>query len=444
MPQHLPELALQDDLTGVYNRRYLSELLAERWPELVARHGEVAILIVDLDAFKAINDTHGHLTGDEVLRTTARVLREHLRDEDVIVRYGGDEFVAVVPGVGATEVNGLAERAREALSVERLVSSRSGKVVVAPVGFSIGVASGPADGATGEAVLEAADHRLYQDKRRRGRPAAWLFLPKKAMYVALGIAIVFGLLLGSYVGARVETSVSARRAVPVPAVSAPPATAPVVALADPRVDALVAEIARLEQRLAEVPAVTPLPADPAAAERERRIAELESEIARLRAAIKPSPTAAPRPAPTLGPVTILVPHATPAESHGVPHASPTPERARDGKAAAAPTPAPTPAASPVPTPAPVVVTPATVLAEVRPRYPRVAQALRLEADVEVRVVVDEHGTVTSAEVQGGAAGYGFDHEAKAAALGTRFQPATRDGQAVASEAVLAYRFRLQG
>ena len=90
-----PKLAYEDPLTGLHNRRLLDHLLDQRWPDLLGVHDELALVVLDLDRFKGINDRYGHLIGDQVLTVAARVLRESFREEDFLIRYGGDEFVHV-------------------------------------------------------------------------------------------------------------------------------------------------------------------------------------------------------------------------------------------------------------------------------------------------------------------------------------------------------------
>ena len=118
-PGEPTDLALRDDLTGAWNRRYLRQLLEEDWAEVVASQGTVTLLVLDLDFFKEINDTHGHLAGDLVLQRASQQLRASFRAEDRLIRYGGDEFVVALFGVGAEEARILAERARTALQEVR-------------------------------------------------------------------------------------------------------------------------------------------------------------------------------------------------------------------------------------------------------------------------------------------------------------------------------------
>ena len=164
------ELALQDELTGLANRRALEQMLANE-VERAQRHGRpLSILMADIDHFKAINDTHGHRAGDEVLRELARVLADKLRSIDRAARYGGEEFCVLMPDTPAEEARRVAERIRRAVEAHTfVVESEDGEP---PIGLrltvSAGVAGLPEDAATLEALVDAADRALY-DAKRQGR-----------------------------------------------------------------------------------------------------------------------------------------------------------------------------------------------------------------------------------------------------------------------------------
>ena len=168
---HLAEaatnLAFKDDLTGLFNRRLLSHLFEHWWSELASEHQRMALLILDLDRFKEVNDSYGHLAGDVVLRRVAEILRQTFRGDDILIRFGGDEFVVLLPGAGREEAGVLAERARHALVTSSFTAPSADTVIEVPVSFSLGVASFPDDGELGEAILGRADERLYLDKRFR-------------------------------------------------------------------------------------------------------------------------------------------------------------------------------------------------------------------------------------------------------------------------------------
>ena len=148
------ELAVTDALTGLRNRRYI-----QRHLETMLATTAAAVLLLDIDRFKLINDTHGHGAGDEVLREVARRLVVELRAADVVARWGGEEFLALVAGAPASHLLLMAERLRQALE-ETPVRTTHASI---PVTVSIGVAAAEA-GASAEALIEAADTALYQAK----------------------------------------------------------------------------------------------------------------------------------------------------------------------------------------------------------------------------------------------------------------------------------------
>lgn len=161
----LAESALQDPLTGLYNRRHFEERLAA---ELAAaqRHGRpVSLLLADIDHFKSINDRYGHLAGDEALRMVAFVLRGALRKEDVLARYGGEEFVVVARETGLAGGRSLGERIRKAVERSRLTwqGQEVGLTVSIGVTVSIGISEFVA-GKTDRDLFDTADRALYLAK----------------------------------------------------------------------------------------------------------------------------------------------------------------------------------------------------------------------------------------------------------------------------------------
>lgn len=151
--EELLRLAQRDPLTGLLNRRSLYELVQR----LVAQGKEFAVVLVDLDGFKEVNDKHGHLVGDRVLQRVAEAMQEAVRREDAVARYGGDEFAVVVPG---GRMSGELVMGRLKVAVES--AAREAGVAT---GLSGGVAVWPEDGATLEELLQAADRMLYRAKR---------------------------------------------------------------------------------------------------------------------------------------------------------------------------------------------------------------------------------------------------------------------------------------
>ena len=154
------ELALTDALTGLYNQRYLRRHLGGLLE--AGQSHEIAVLMIDVDHFKAVNDSQGHAAGDKALRAVAETLRSNIRVFDSLARYGGEEFAVVMPGTGADDAAIAAERLRaavEAAPIESMIGI-SHKLTV-----SIGVACAGDATTTPEALLDAADCALYQAKR---------------------------------------------------------------------------------------------------------------------------------------------------------------------------------------------------------------------------------------------------------------------------------------
>jgi two-component system, cell cycle response regulator len=156
------EAAVLDGLTGLTNRRALDERLHSELAYAIRHETNLAIIMLDIDHFKKVNDTHGHLAGDEVIRTLAQILQREIRCEDLAARYGGEEFVVVVRGVPQVGAMNLAERLRFAIA-EREIEHGDETLNVTS---SFGVAS--LSSLTAEPnvhhLVEAADKALYAAK----------------------------------------------------------------------------------------------------------------------------------------------------------------------------------------------------------------------------------------------------------------------------------------
>jgi diguanylate cyclase (GGDEF)-like protein len=155
-------LADRDPLTGFFNHRYLHERFGQEAVRARRSHRPLSLLMLDLDDFKLVNDSFGHLLGDDVLRWTADLIRKTLRASDLPARYGGDEFAILLPDADHDEAAATATRLREAFAASAF--SREGRLTV-PVGVSIGAATFPADGRTAAELIAVADAGLYRMKR---------------------------------------------------------------------------------------------------------------------------------------------------------------------------------------------------------------------------------------------------------------------------------------
>lgn len=159
----LQSQSIRDPLTGLFNRRYMEESL-ERELRRARRGGHtVGVIMLDLDHFKPLNDTWGHAAGDEMLRAAAGVLQRSIRAEDIACRYGGEEFVLILPEVTLDDAASRAESIRQSARALRVPFHRQ---VIGPLTLSAGVAVFPDHGPSADALLRAADAALYEAKAR--------------------------------------------------------------------------------------------------------------------------------------------------------------------------------------------------------------------------------------------------------------------------------------
>lgn len=161
MLNHLERLAYTDSLTNAYNRRYL---LADADKELIgSEYGSrvFSIIMIDLDKFKKVNDTYGHHVGDEVLKFVTRKTQSVLRSSDILVRYGGEEFVVLLPGAGIDISGKLAERIREEIAKSKFENDG----VEIPITVSIGVAASAGGADTLDDIIQNSDKAMYMAKR---------------------------------------------------------------------------------------------------------------------------------------------------------------------------------------------------------------------------------------------------------------------------------------
>lgn len=198
----LCELSLKDPLTGLGNRRHFRSVL-ERSIDVVARSGEsVLLLLLDIDRFKSINDNHGHLVGDLVLREVARCLARCLRPMDTVARYGGEEFAIILPACRPVFGLTVAERIREAVAALSIPVS---PLLALQVTISIGGAYAPEwVRSTTDLWIERADQQLYRAKSE-GRDQVCLEQPRELSVSAEEKGLLFGHLAMDEAGTNEDT-----------------------------------------------------------------------------------------------------------------------------------------------------------------------------------------------------------------------------------------------
>ena len=154
--RRLNSLAVRDGLTGLYNHRFFAESLEREFSRLQREPGELSVLMIDIDRFKRVNDSAGHVAGDEVLRVVASLLTANVRTHDLVFRYGGEEFAVILPRSGAAAAAGVAERAAARIREHPFPYGR--------VTVSIGWSSYPSSAADPAQLVKQADIALYHAK----------------------------------------------------------------------------------------------------------------------------------------------------------------------------------------------------------------------------------------------------------------------------------------
>ncbi|MBF7728566.1 histidine kinase N-terminal 7TM domain-containing diguanylate cyclase [Pseudomonas sp. N040] len=157
----LRDQVLHDPLTGLFNRRYLAEFFTREQARARREHAGLVLVLIDLDHFKGVNDTYGHLVGDEMLKAVSRFFETKLRSTDAVFRFGGEEFLLLLTGVTAHEAFALVEGLREHFALTPMLTT-AGDLNIQ---FSAGLASWPMHGDTLDDLIRAADSALYQAKR---------------------------------------------------------------------------------------------------------------------------------------------------------------------------------------------------------------------------------------------------------------------------------------
>lgn len=164
---NLRETASKDELTGFYNRRVLKSKLAEEFARWERYHRPLSLIMLDIDDFKSLNDVYGHLVGDVVLKRLAEFLRAHIRNIDIPVRFGGEEFIIIFPETSIKDVNNILGRIYEDMKKWEIHIPELDHAL--KVTFCAGAAGCPEHGTTFEELISSADKALYTAKSREGK-----------------------------------------------------------------------------------------------------------------------------------------------------------------------------------------------------------------------------------------------------------------------------------
>lgn len=188
--ERLKRTGLTDALTGVQNRRYFEHRYQIEISQARRHRHQLACMFLDVDKFKSFNDTYGHQTGDEVLKSVADIIKSQLRGGDTLARYGGEEFIVLLPQTGLTHAHQIAERIRCRVAAQAL-QTHSGKLVEITISIGLAMLSCVDDGAEdrvlAERLVAAADKALYQAKQSgRNRVVCADDLPPEPVLTPLG------------------------------------------------------------------------------------------------------------------------------------------------------------------------------------------------------------------------------------------------------------------
>jgi len=156
------ELSIKDDLTGLYNRRHFQTVLQIEWKRAVRFHRNLSLLMIDADHFKKLNDTYGHLHGDKILKELSNILKRNIREIDTVARFGGEEFIVLLPDTDKNGAMAVGEKLRKMAESQRFTETQSAQST--PVTISVGLASYPDDVRELDDLIDHADIALYDAK----------------------------------------------------------------------------------------------------------------------------------------------------------------------------------------------------------------------------------------------------------------------------------------
>ncbi len=164
----LKKMSSVDKLTGVFLRKHIEDLFTEELNRAKDQHHELSVVMADIDHFKNVNDMYGHQRGDEILRNIGKIFMTNLRDEDLVGRYGGEEFIIILPKTGEIDAFNVCEKIRRIIESSDLLGNN------VPLTMSFGISSFPTHGIIEQELIEKADQALYESKHMgRNRSTIW-------------------------------------------------------------------------------------------------------------------------------------------------------------------------------------------------------------------------------------------------------------------------------